>query len=127
MPGVKLANLAVIVALNYSNAALALPRVLATPDPDYLALVGAVTGALCAAAFACGWRIGPPLGAGLPERVSLLFGLGMNNNGSGLVLASATLADHPNVLLGIVVYNLVQQIAAGIADRFAARRLAQAA
>jgi len=124
-PGVKLTNQAVLIALNYSNAALALPQVFASPDADYLALVGAVASALCATAFVAGWQLGRPLRAQPPERVSLLFGLGMNNNGSGLVLASSALADHHRVLLCIVVYNLVQQIAAGVADRFVARRLAQ--
>ena len=55
-----------------------------------------------------------------------MFGLGMNNNGSGLVLASTTMADHPNVLLTIVAYNLVQQVVAGIADHWVARRHADA-
>jgi BASS family bile acid:Na+ symporter len=42
-----------------------------------------------------------------------MFGLGMNNNGTGLVLASVALADHPRVLLPIIVYNLVQHLLAG--------------
>ena len=41
-----------------------------------------------------GW-IGGLAGAHQAERTSLMFGLGMNNNGSGLVLASTTMADHP--------------------------------
>jgi len=56
-----------------------------------------------------------------------MFGLGMNNNGSGLVLASTTMADHPNVLLTIVAYNLVQQVVAGIADHLELRRRARRA
>jgi len=51
----------------------------------------------------------------------------MNNNGSGLVLASTTMADHPNVLLTIVAYNLVQQVVAGIADHLELRRRARRA
>ena len=46
-----------------------------------------------------------------------MFGLGMNNNGTGLVMASLALADHPRVLLPIIVYNLVQHLVAGAADR----------
>ena len=51
-----------------------------------------------------------------PERTSLMFGLGMNNNGTGLVLASMTLADHPQVMLPIIFYNLVQHLVAGGVD-----------
>jgi BASS family bile acid:Na+ symporter len=42
--------------------------------------------------------------------------LGMNNNGTGLVLASVALADHPQVLLPIIFYNLVQHLVASIVD-----------
>ena len=45
-----------------------------------------------------------------------MFGLGMNNNGTGLVLASMALADHPRVLLPIIFYNLVQHLVAGCVD-----------
>jgi len=45
-----------------------------------------------------------------------MFGLGMNNNGTGLVLASLALADHPRVLLPILFYNLVQHLVAGGVD-----------
>lgn len=122
MPWVKLANQAVILVLNYANASVALPQVLRRPDLDYIALIFATVGLLCGTAFACGRWVGEAVGAEEPERVSLMFALGMNNNGSGLVLASSTLADHPNVLLAIVAYNLVQQIAAGAADHLAQRR-----
>ncbi|MFZ1810497.1 MAG: Na+-dependent transporter, partial [Candidatus Nitrotoga sp.] len=47
------------------------------------------------------------------ERVSLMFGLGMNNNGTGLVLASLALSSYPNIMVPIIFYNLVQHIAAG--------------
>jgi BASS family bile acid:Na+ symporter len=49
----------------------------------------------------------------------------MNNNGTGLVLASMTLADHPRVLLPIIFYNLVQHLVAGTVDHFVFRRSAE--
>ena len=51
---------------------------------------------------------------------SLMFGLGMNNNGAELVLASLELPDHPGVMLPIICYNLVQHLAASLADRLIA-------
>ena len=47
------------------------------------------------------------------ERVSLMYGLGMNNNGTGLVLASLVLAAYPYVMVPIIFYNLVQHLMAG--------------
>ena len=45
-----------------------------------------------------------------------MFGLGMNNNGAGLVLASVALADHPQVMLPVIFYNLAQHLIASIVD-----------
>ncbi len=45
-----------------------------------------------------------------------MFALGMNNNGTGLVLASMALADHPRVMLPIIFYNMVQHLVAGAAN-----------
>ena len=45
----------------------------------------------------------------------MMFGLGMSNNGSGLVLAATALAGEPRVMLPILFYNLVQHVVAGSA------------
>ena len=37
----------------------------------------------------------------------------MNHNGTGLVLASVSLAAYPQVMLPIIFYNLVQHVIAG--------------
>ena len=68
-------------------------------------------------AFAGGWLVSWLLNATSAQRISLIFGLGMNNNGTGLVVASMALADHPRVMLPIISYNLIQHIIAGIVDR----------
>jgi len=47
--------------------------------------------------------------------------MGMNNNGTGLVLASITLASRPVVLLPIIVYNLSQHFVAGCVDGLSCR------
>ena len=47
------------------------------------------------------------------ERVSLMYGLGMNNNGTGLVLASLVLVSYPRVMVSIIFYSLVQHLVAG--------------
>jgi BASS family bile acid:Na+ symporter len=118
LPGVKLANALVLLALCYSNAAVSLPEAVANPDPDFVAAMATVAVGLCAAGFGAGWFVARLLGAGAGQRNALMFGLGMNNNGTGLVLAAAALSAYPRVMQPIILYNLVQHlVAAAVASR----------
>ena len=56
------------------------------------------------------------VGADRGQRAALMFGLGMNNNGTGLVLASLVLGSQPLAMLPIIVYNLTQHLIAGCVD-----------
>jgi BASS family bile acid:Na+ symporter len=120
-PALKLFNSLNLLLLNYSNAAVSLPQAVAEHDWDFLAVVLVVVTALCVVAFAAGSLVARGVKAGQAQRSSLMFGLGMNNNGTGLVLASLALADHPRVLLPVIFYNLVQHMVAGCADRLLRR------
>jgi bile acid:Na+ symporter, BASS family len=120
-PGLKLINSIVLLLLNYSNASVSLPQAFADPDADFLAVTLAIVAGLCVLAFGAGWLISQLIGATPSQRTSIMFGLGMNNNGTGLVLASLALADHPRVMLPIIFYNLVQHLIAGVVDRFVCR------
>ena len=95
----------------------AAPQAIARPDPDFLAATLAIVVGLCVLMFAAGWSLARLFRAARDRRMALMFGLGMNNNGTGLVMASLALADHPRVLLPIIFYNLVQHLVAGAADR----------
>jgi BASS family bile acid:Na+ symporter len=121
-PHLKLINSANLLLLNYSNASVSLPQTLGDPDWDFLAVILVTVGSLCVLAFASGWLIARVLRAEDEQRTSLMFGLGMNNNGTGLVLASMALADHPRVLLPIIFYNLVQHLVAGAVDYVLSRK-----
>lgn len=116
-PFLKLSNYIVLLLLNYSNAATSLPRAFIERDWDFLFIVVLTTFFLCAMAFATGQLVSRLLKTDSAERASLLFGLGMNNNGTGLVLVTTALADHPVVLLPIISYTLVQQIVAAYVDK----------
>ena len=105
---------------------MSLPQAIAVPDPDFLAAILAVTQMLCAVAFAAGWVIARLRKSDESEKVALMFGLGMNNNGTGLVLASMALADHPQVLLPIIFYNLVQHLVAGVVNQLMFSRRSEA-
>jgi BASS family bile acid:Na+ symporter len=120
-PVLKLINVANLLALSYINAAVSLPTTVANPDIDYLAAIVVIATMLCALGFLAGWRLARWRGLDHPSSTSWMFALGMNNNGTGLVLASLAFADHPGVLLPIIVYNLVQHVVAACAATFSRR------
>jgi hypothetical protein len=80
----------------------------AYPDWNYLVWVMALVVLLCLLMFVAGWGLARLLKADEAQKYALMYGLGMNNNGTGLVLAS-----HSEVLLPLILYNLVQHLAAG--------------
>jgi BASS family bile acid:Na+ symporter len=125
-PYLKLFNSVNLLLLNYSNAAVSLPQTIADPDWDFLAVILSIVVTLCVLAFAAGWWLGRVLKGDPAQQAALMFGLGMNNNGTGLVLASLALADYPRVLLPIIFYNLVQHLVAAAVDALLARRQPQA-
>lgn len=113
---IKLVNYVIILLLNYSNASLSLPKVLSQPDFDFLAILLAIVVALCISAFATGYLVARIFHTSETNMISLMFSLGMNNNGTGLVLVSVAMADHPEVMLPIIFYNLVQHLIASLVD-----------
>lgn len=113
MPYVKLVNALVLLVLNYSNASVSLPQAVADHDWDFLAVTLGITAGLCVTAFVAAYGLSCYFKLDPAERVSLMYGLGMNNNGTGLVLASLALAAFPRVMVPIIFYNLVQHLVAG--------------
>lgn len=121
-PYLKLLNVLNLLLLSYSNASVSLPHAFANFDLDFLVVTVLISVSLCLAAFSCGWVLARLLKLPQPEQASLVFGLGMNNNGTGLVLSSMALSDHPLVMLPIIFYNLTQQFVAGVIDKVMSRR-----
>jgi BASS family bile acid:Na+ symporter len=117
----KMANVMCLFVLCYSNAAICLPQVIQQPDWDFLIFALAIVSGLCTLAFASGAVIGRCFRADRPQRVALMFGLGMNNNGTGLVIASLTMGSNPVVMMPIILYNLVQHLAASFVSAMTAR------
>lgn len=116
-PYMKLINFIFLLLLNYSNGSTTLPEAFNKPDHDFLVFIFAITSLMCFATFTAGWIISKWLKTDRADMAALMFGLGMNNNGTGLVLAAATLSDHPSVMLPMIFYTLVQQVIAALVDR----------
>ncbi len=121
-PALKLLNSLNLLVLNYSNASVSLPQALAEHDWDFLSVILMIVVGMCLAAFTAGWLLSRLFRVELPQRISLMFGLGMNNNGTGLVLATVALPQYPRVMLPIILYNLVQHLVAGSVDFLFFRR-----
>jgi BASS family bile acid:Na+ symporter len=116
-PVLKATNSANLLVLGYVNAAVSLPATFADPDWDFLALMLVVVTSLCVLGFAAGVVVARMLRVDASRRNALVFGLGMTNNGTGLVLATTALAHIPEVILPVIVCNLVQQVIAAVAQR----------
>ncbi|MGH8559818.1 MAG: bile acid:sodium symporter family protein [Methylococcales bacterium] len=124
-PYAKLINYFVLVLLNYSNASISLPEAISQPDIDLLAIMLVITLSMCIAAFVSGYFLAFMFRADRNGTVALMFSLGMNNNGTALVLASVALSDHPQVMLPIIFYNLVQHLVASLVDFTIFQRLSR--
>jgi bile acid:Na+ symporter, BASS family len=117
-PNLKTINALVLLVLNYSNGAMSLPQTIAHPDRDFLFITLPITLGLCLAMFTFAFLLGRLLHAERDQVISLAYGLGMNNNGTALVLASLALAQFPRVMIPIIFYNLLQHIVAGGLHQF---------
>jgi bile acid:Na+ symporter, BASS family len=118
--GLKVVNSVTLLTLCYANAAVALPKTFADPDWDFLAVMLVIVTGLCVLGFAAGLVLSACFGADAGRRASLMFGLGMTNNGTGLVLATTALAHVPDVMLPVIFYNLVQHVVAAGFQKYAA-------
>jgi bile acid:Na+ symporter, BASS family len=121
-PTLKVLNSLNLLVLNYSNASVSLPQALAEPDWDFLGVILVIVVGMCVLAFTAGWLLSRLFRVELSQRISLMFGLGMNNNGTGLVLATMALPQYPRVMLPIILYNIVQHLVAGSVDCLFFRR-----
>lgn len=121
-PALKLVNAIILLLLNYSNASVSLPQAVGNPDPDFLIVILAITLALCVVTFAAAYGLARLLDADQHQTASLMYGVGMNNNGTGLVLAALELPMYPRVMLPIIFYNLIQHLVAGTVHAFLCRR-----
>ena len=117
-PQIKIINFIVLLILNYCNGALVLPQVFQEHDLDLIAIICLITFALTVICFASGWWVARLFKLNKADMASLMFSLGMSNNGTGLVLASLALPQHSAAMLPLIICILMQQTLAAFVDRF---------
>ena len=108
----------------YSNASVSLPQAVADRDFDFLAVAVGLTAGLCVTAFASGYGLSRLFQLDQAERISLMYGLGMNNNGTGLVIAALVLGSSAlRIMVPIIFYNILQHLVAGTLHTISGRRI----
>jgi BASS family bile acid:Na+ symporter len=112
-PILKLLNSACVLMMIYINASIALPKILSNPDFEFLAFVFLFVTGLCLVDFFSGWWIARLLGASRGQCLAMMYGVGMNNNGTALVLGSLVFSHQPKFLVPLIFYGLIQHLAAG--------------
>jgi BASS family bile acid:Na+ symporter len=121
-PVAKFGNTIFLMLIVYANAALYLPALIANPERAFLAMAFGVATAFGIAMFGAGFALSRFFALRPAETASLVFGLGMSNNGSSLVFATTAFPDQPRIVLPILFYVLVQHVAAALADNIISRR-----
>jgi BASS family bile acid:Na+ symporter len=115
-----LASAAALLALNYLNSVLALPKAYGSPA-SLLAATAILATSLAAIGILLGWGIAALFRLRPETRTALLFGLSMKHTGLALILAGAVLNDQPLAILLIVLATLMQHLLAGVVEWFVVR------
>mgnify|MGYP003704546431 CR=1 FL=1 len=116
-PYLNLMNIGMLLLIIYSNVSVFLPDLIAHPDLKFISIALIAATSLCFSMFFTGYQISRLFSLPRSETASLTYGLGMNNNGGSLVLASTGLNSHPRVMLPIMLYILLQHLSAAYTDR----------
>lgn len=112
-PWLTITSAAALLALNYLNSVLALPKAGHSPPSLLLATVVlaialGVIGIFLGALIAWLLRLRPE------TRTALMFGLSMKHTGLALIVAAAVLSDEPLAIFMIALATIMQHVVAGI-------------
>ncbi len=111
-------SLAALLMLNYANAAVAAPAIVAESSLLPTLLVSFLTVLWCGIVFGLAIGVSRWICEGdAGRRVGCVYVTGMKNTGAALVLATTLLAHQPLAVLVPVVYTVVQHLAAALTDR----------
>lgn len=117
-PWIRFVTLAVLLLLNYTNAALALPKVVGQETLATVAVPAGLALALNLLGILLAMGLARVADLSHSSRTAMLFALSMKHTGLALVLAGEVLADRdPRVILTIVLATLLQHVVAAAVDR----------
>jgi BASS family bile acid:Na+ symporter len=63
--------------------------------------------------FVSGWWIARLLRATPGQQLAMMFGVGLNNNSTALVLGALVFFNQPKILVPLIFYGLIQHLVAG--------------
>lgn len=113
---IRLVSAIVLLALNYTNASLAMPQVFERAAPKSILICAGMAIALQLVGVAAAWVMSRTMSLDEPSAIALAFAFSMKHTGLALVLAGEVLESEPRVILLIVLATLLQHILAGIVD-----------
>lgn len=113
---IRLVSAFALLALNYTNASLAMPQVFERAAPKMILLASLLAISLQLLGVASAWLMSRLMALDRPSAIALVFAYSMKHTGLALVLAGEVLESEPRVILLIVLATLLQHILAGIVD-----------
>lgn len=105
-----------LLLLNYANAALAMPKIVANESLATIAAPAVLALAIIASGLLLAYLLAGAAQLSRSSRIALLFGFSMKHTGLALVLAGEVLAESPYVILTILLATVLQHIVAAAVD-----------
>ena len=119
---IRLVSAMALLALNYTNASLAMPQVFERAAPRVIFVTSLSAIALQFLGVVTAWVMSKTMSLDKESTIALMFAFSMKHTGLALVLAGEVLESEPRVILLIVLATLLQHILAAIVDWFVARK-----
>lgn len=117
---IRLVSAIALLALNYTNASLAMPQVFERAAPRIILITSLLAVALQLLGVVTAWVMSQSMSLDKESTIALMFAFSMKHTGLALVLAGEVLESEPRVILLIVLATLLQHILAAIVDWFMA-------
>ena len=115
-PHVRFLGNVILLLLIYAFASTSLSKVVGENQFTQLATAFGLAALLCVVNFFAGWMTGKVSRSDRRTKLSMLYGIGMHNNGIALLIADNILATDSIVFLPIIAYAMCQHVVAGITD-----------
>jgi bile acid:Na+ symporter, BASS family len=120
--GVLMLSAAVLLLLNYANAAYALPQMRDELSLASLSVCIALALVTCLVGLVVAQMLGRTFGVNGQAITALDYALTMKNTGLAIALGSNVLVDHPVLLLPVFTMTLVQHLFAAALHRGVLKR-----